>query len=378
MLHELEPQWIDTERGVQRLSEACSRSGVFALDTEADSLHSYFHKVCLIQVTVENQHALIDPLALEAQGLKPLLQAVADPQTTVIMHGADYDIRVLDRDFSARVKGLLDTQIMAQMLGEAKTGLAALLENEFTIALDKKFQRADWGRRPLSPAMSAYAAADTAFLSDLAARLRERLLALGRWTWAREDCARLEEVRYVPPVEDPLAFERVKGVSALKGSSRDRASSLWLWREAEARRRNLPPFKVLGNQPLLEMAVDPPQTPGEMIRIRGVGERFVRYSGHDVTQLLRQPEPAPRKAGRRRAFEPDANARLRTKKLLGARDGVATELGLEPGLLCPKGTVVSLSEGAEPAVSLSQLEARGLIGWRLQVLGGPFLRALNE
>lgn len=378
MLHELKPQWIDTERGVQTLAEVCARSGVFALDTEADSLHSYFHKVCLIQVTVENQHALIDPLALEAQGLKPLLRVVADPQTTVIMHGADYDIRVLDRDFDARIRGLLDTQIMAQMLGEAKTGLAALLENEFTIVLDKKYQRADWGRRPLSPAMSAYAAADTAFLSDLVARLRERLHALGRWAWAKEDCARLEEVRYVPPTADPLAFERIKGVSALKGSARDRAYGLWCWREAQARRRNLPPFKVLGNQPLLEMAIEPPQTPGEMVRMRGVGERFVRHSGPDVTALLRQPEGAPRKAGRRKASGPDANTRLLIKKILRARDEVAHDLALEPGLVCPKGTVVSLAEGAEPAASLSQLEARGLTGWRLQALGEPFLRALSE
>jgi ribonuclease D len=160
----LTPEWIDTSDGVHRAAERCARAKRIALDTEADSMHSYFHKVCLIQVSANGHHMVIDPLAMDAADLRPLWEVVGDPGVPVLMHGADYDIRILDRDYDARVCGLQDTQIMAQLLGEEKTGLAALLEKELGVVLDKKYQRADWGRRPLKEAQLAYAAADTAHL----------------------------------------------------------------------------------------------------------------------------------------------------------------------------------------------------------------------
>ena len=254
MLETLEPRWIDTPGGVREVAEAVRQVGRMAVDTEADSLHSYFHKTCLIQVSVNGRHFLIDPLALERSAMAPLLEALADPGIPVLMHGADYDVRVLDRDLGARIHGLEDTQVMAQLLGEPRTGLAALLEKELGLELDKRYQRADWGRRPLSRPMLAYAAADTAFLEALNERLRSRLEALGRWSWAEEEFRRLEAVRHTPAEPDPLAFERIKGVRRLRGGARDRAHALWAWRDAEARRLNVPPFKVLGNRQLLELA----------------------------------------------------------------------------------------------------------------------------
>jgi len=155
MVDTLCPLWIDTADAIAALAEKCRSAGVFALDTEADSMHSYFHKVCLIQVTVAGEHSVIDPLAVSADALSPLWQVCGDPEIQVLMHGADYDIRVLDRDYDASIHGLQDTQIMAMMLGENKTGLAALLESAFDIHLDKKYQRADWGRRPLTEGMVA-------------------------------------------------------------------------------------------------------------------------------------------------------------------------------------------------------------------------------
>ena len=144
------PIWIESAEGLRAVAERCAAVGCIALDTEADSMHSYFHKVCLVQVTAERHHAVIDPLALAARALEPLWKVVGDPAVKVLMHGADYDIRVLDRDYGAQVRGLEDTQVMAQLLGEPKTGLAALLEQELGVRLDKKHQRADWGRRPLT------------------------------------------------------------------------------------------------------------------------------------------------------------------------------------------------------------------------------------
>ncbi|MEN8164251.1 MAG: ribonuclease D, partial [Acidobacteriota bacterium] len=155
MTDDLRAFWIDDPGAIGDLADKCRTAGVFAMDTEADSLHSYFHKVCLIQISVGGEHAVIDPLALDTGTLSPLWEICGDPDISVLMHGADYDIRVLDRDYGAEVHGLQDTQIMAMLLGEEKTGLASLLQSCFDILLDKRHQRADWGRRPLTEAMVA-------------------------------------------------------------------------------------------------------------------------------------------------------------------------------------------------------------------------------
>ncbi len=370
-----QPEWIDSADGVSEVAKACTSAGRFALDTEADSLHSYFHKVCLIQVSVDDRHFVIDPLSLEADNLTPLWQTVADPSVTVVMHGADYDLRVLDRDYGARVTGLEDTQIMAQLLGEPKTGLGALLELEFGLGLDKRHQRADWGQRPLSPELVAYAAADTASLIRLAGRLRSRLEEVGRWPWAEEEFRKLERVRFEAPAPDPLAFERIKGARALRGAARDRLYDLHQWRDREAQRRDLPPFKVLGNRPMLELAVDPPEDLDALAKVSGLGGRFVRRWGRDVLRRLQSPRQAPPRHAKPREQQPSATVRHRMKRLTEVRDSVAAELGLQPGLVCPRATV---EEVAAAGASRASLERSGLTGWRLEVLGDRFVEALDE
>jgi ribonuclease D len=375
MRDEPRPGRIDSADGVSSVARACASAGRIALDTEADSLHSYFHKVCLIQVSADGAHFVIDPLALDPDRLTPLWSVLADPSVTVVMHGADYDLRVLDRDHGARVTGLEDTQIMAQLLGEPKTGLGALLELEFGLELDKKHQRADWGRRPLSQEMLAYAAADTAHLIPLADRLRSRLEEVGRWSWALEEFRKLEQVRYEAPVPDPLAFARIKGARALYGAARDRLYDLFQWRDREAQRRDLPPFKILGNRPMLELALDPPQSLEEMARVGGLGERFVRRRGRAVLRQLQRPRSAPPRRSTPREPQPPAAVRRRVKRLSEVRDEIAAELGLSSGLVCPKATVYAIATAGRDRAAL---ERSGLTGWRLDVLGDRFVEALEE
>jgi ribonuclease D len=374
-IDELEPVWIDTPAGIDDVVKACRSSDHFALDTEADSLHSYFHKVCLIQVTAAYQHFLIDPLTLDHQSLSPLWQVVADPALPVIMHGADYDIRVLDRDFGARIGGLLDTQVMAQMLGEQKTGLGVLLAHELGITLNKKFQRANWGQRPLSDALLRYATADTAFLDALYTCFRKRLEALDRWQWVIEDCSRLETVRHVQPVPDPLAFERIKGARSLKGRARNRCFSLHGWREQVAQDQDLPPFKILGNQALLHLAQSPPADRRQLARQSGISSRLVRQWGKQVLACLQQPSVAPER--QRRKSTSQHTSPQRTKRLLEVRDKIASELELDPGLVCPKALIQDVAAKG-PTSSTEELEARGLSGWRLELLGESFLTELKH
>jgi len=378
MVADLNPVWVDTPEGVDEVAEAVARAGKLALDTEADSLHSYFHKTCLVQITAGSANFVVDPLSLEPDELRPLWRWVEDDRVPVLMHGADYDIRVLDRDYSVRVKGLVDTQIMAQVLGEKKTGLAALLEKELGVSLDKRYQRADWGRRPLPVSQITYAAADTAHLEALASRLGDRLASLGRSDWAVEECRRLEQVRHRAAEPDPLAFERVKGVRALRGASRDRAFSLFQWRDGEARRLDIPPFKVLGNRQLLELATTAPSNNRDLAGIDGLGPRFVRRWGAAVLEVLRRPDRSPARVRKARQPELSAAEVRRVKRLTAARDEAATQLGMDPGLVCPKACIAMVATASPPGRTEAGLRRLGLTGWRLEVLGRGFLAALGS
>lgn len=374
----LHPRWVDTAAGVAEVASRCRAAGRFALDTEADSLHSYFHKTCLVQVTAAREHFLVDPLALERGGLEPLWKVAGDPALRVLMHGADYDVRVLDRDYGVRIHGLEDTQIMALLLGEPKTGLAALLERDLGVGLDKRFQRADWGARPVGRALREYAAADTAWLEQLAAILRSRLEALGRWRWAVEEFRALEEVRHVPPEPDPYGFERVKGVRSLRGAARDRAFTLYEWREERARQADVPPFRILGNRPLVALAERPPDDLDGVAAVDGLGPRFARRLGSAVLEKLSRPRSAPPFRKGHREPAPPAALRLRLDRVAAVRDRRARELELPTGLLCPKATLSEVAFADPVPADRRGLEEAGLTGWRLEQLGDEVLAALGE
>ncbi len=376
MSEDLNPLWIDTPEDLRDAASVFSSAQRIALDTEADSMHSYFHKVCLIQVTANAHHMVIDPLAVGPDDLALLWKVVGDPEIPVLMHGADYDIRILDRDYGVRVAGLQDSQIMAQLLGEEKTGLAALLEKELGIHLDKKFQRADWGRRPLRDDQLAYAAADTAYLGDLVDLLRHRLEDLDRWSWAEEEFQKLEMVRHNPVEPNPLAFEKLKGARSLRGDARDRLFSLYQWRDRQARSRDVPPFKILGNKSLLVMATDPPSDLEAMGGVDGVGPRAVRRWGRSLLRVVATPRRAPARVRRPKQISPDAAERRRLKSLLAVRDDKAGELGIQASLLCSRGLAESVSSCQPPCSSHEDLARAGLDGWRLEVLGDDFLGAI--
>jgi len=332
---QLEPLWIEQVDDVVALRERARRAGTIAVDTEADSFHSYRHKLCLVQVSSQGVHALLDPFRLGPQGLAPLVEVLQDRNCLKVMHGADYDVRTLDRDLGARVLGLADTQVAAQLVGERHTGLAHLVEKELAVRLNKDLQRADWSVRPLTAAHRAYAAADTAYLEALLERLSARLRVLGRLSWWEEECRALEDVRYEPPVSDAFAFERVKGARALKGQARDRLAALYRWREEVASAADVAPFKVMGADAMLRLAREVPADLEAFAKVPGVGRATVRKYGVMLLELLRQAPPAPaREPAVRQPVDRVFEAKVKVAR--AARDERARELGLEPGVLAPR------------------------------------------
>lgn len=367
---EQSPHWIRESAQLEALVERAGR-GPLALDSEADSLHHYPDKVCLVQLHVGGTGYLIDPLA--GLDLSPLAPLLADRGVSKLFHGADYDLRVLHRDFGLEIHGLFDTMVAARLVGEGSFGLAALLERRFGIRLDKKYQRADWSRRPLPAAMVRYAALDTAYLERLASELRGELHRLGRTTWAEEEFRRLEQVRWNDQ-PDPEAYRKIKGSAALSRRGLAALRELVALREAEARRRGRPPFKVLNNETLLRVARELPVNGTELAALPDSWRqgRFPRLVLDAVAAARALPEQElPEQRSRKRPVRsPGHEARLRG--LCRERDALAHSLGLEPSVLAAKSVLeqvlLALERGEEPD------SVPGLRRWQAELLRPTFDR----
>ena len=207
-----EYRFLNTPEAIAAATGEITGEGVVAFDLEADSLHSYVEKVCLIQVSTSLGNLIIDPLP-SLEPLQGLAALFADEGVLKIFHGGSYDIRLLKKDFGFTVRNVFDTMIASQFAGRGKHGLAALLEEDFGVTLDKRYQRADWSARPISPEMLQYASMDTAYLIALRGRLEEELRRLGRLEWAREEFRLLEETE-PSPRKKPWCLD-VKGARRL-------------------------------------------------------------------------------------------------------------------------------------------------------------------
>lgn len=315
-----------------------------AMDTEADSFYAYFQKLCLVQLSFAGRHALVDPLALSRAGLDPLVELLEDPSVTKVFHGADYDVRVLHRDLGARVRGLEDTQVAAQLLGEPRTGLAAMLLKELGVVVAKEHQRADFRRRPLPETLRRYAATDTAHLLALAEILRRRLSEMGRVGWWLEECRFLEGVEWSSPSTPAAPHERIPGAGKLAGVARDRLVALAQWRERVAAELDVAPFRVVRNETLLQLAREGAASLAELAGRAGVGKALARRFGKELLAILATPPPAPPRAPAppRRV---DRERERRTAQLRAVRDQVASQLGIDGSLLAPRAALEALVDG---------------------------------
>src|SRR5436190_438766 len=221
---------IDNDEKLSAFLPTVRAAAWIAVDTEADSLHAYPEKICLIQISTAAGDELIDPLA--AINLEALLDALAGHR--LIMHGADYDLRLLRKHYEWAPGAIFDTMLAARLLGEKQFGLSNLAEKFLGVKLDKGPQKADWARRPLTERMENYARHDTHHLKPLVDKLKQELQLKGRLTWHQETCARLIADCSEPPPVDTNSVWRVKGCSGLSRHALAVLRELWHWREREA------------------------------------------------------------------------------------------------------------------------------------------------
>jgi ribonuclease D len=333
--------------------------------------------VYLLQLSSRDTTAVVDPLAVD---LTPFGAMLADPSVEVVFHDADYDLRLLDREFGFRATRLFDTRVAAQLLNEPGVGLAALLEKYLGVRLDKRFQRADWSARPLSPPMLEYAASDTRHLPELRDILRGQLEARGRLSWAEEEFGLLDRIRWSPP-DGEAGYLRLKGAKALKGRELAILRELYEWREGVAQRSDRATFRILNNEPMLTMARQPPADMAALKALPGIGGDQAERRGHEILAAVRRgleiPEGDLPRIERtpRRPFDPAFEARL--ERLKAARNRLATELDLAPGVLCPNGTLEAIAR-TNPASLEALATLPELRRWQLREIGEQLLAAAKE
>jgi ribonuclease D len=334
-----------------------------ALDTEADSLHSYREKLCLLQISVaaaidarDYNDFMVDPLA--GVDLEPLREALESRE--IVLHGADYDLRMLRRGLNFVAHKIFDTTIAARLLGIREFSLAALVKRYFGFELPKGSQKANWARRPLPAQMAEYAINDVHYLLPLAKELEADLDRCQRRDWLRQSCERAIEQATVARVRNEDELWRVRGSGVLRGRAAAVLRALWQWREREAEMADRPPFHILQNEKLLSAAAS--FDSGNVPDYKHFSPRRRQAFREAARSGLQAPESEWPLLRRRFGKKPTAEMMRRAQELRHRRDRSAEELDLEPSFIAPRSTLEAIAADAARAESL-------LGPWQRQLLG---------
>lgn len=358
---------------LNELAERLSRKVFLGIDTESNSLHAYKERLCLLQFSTDIEDAVVDPLAVE--DLSPLAGIFANPEIEKIFHAAEYDLIVLNRDYGFPVVNIFDTMIAARTLGRKKVGLGNLLEEEFGIKLEKKFQRADWGERPLRRELLEYARMDTHHLIQLRDKLKADLEVWGRWELAKEDFERLPQL--IRACSEPMEQDvwRIKGARDLNPRQAAILQELARYREAKAAAADVPLFKIIGDSTLTAIAVKRPSTPADFKAIEGMTTGQVQRHGKGLLDAVKRGEQAPPLRRPKRApYDEEFVARL--DKLRAWRKQAAKEMDVESDVVLPR-DLMEAAARANPG-SLSELEPlMKQVPWRMKNFGSRILNTLQ-
>jgi ribonuclease D len=364
---------IECRSDLETLAQDLLKQDVIAVDTEADSFYHYFDKTCLVQIATRKKVYLVDPLSMGGPGeLAPLGPVFASPDVRLLFHAAEYDIYVLKRDCGFHFSNLFDTMISAQLLGYPSVGLAALIEHHFGVKVPKDEQRSDWSRRPLTAKQLTYAAGDVIYLARLAQKLEKELRKAGRLEWAQQEFQVVTGREWPEREFATLGYLRIKGARKLSPKDLAVLHQLYLMREARAREVDRPPFKVLGNRTLLEIAECQPQDLEQLGRLKGITDLIIRRMGNEILSTVRKgakkthgPLPKLEPSGRKRMDHKGERAVTRLKRW---RASQARELKMDPGVLCPNSALEAIA-GANPTTGDDLRGIPELKSWFVQEFG---------
>jgi len=368
-----QPVWIDKNDDFKRMVDDLARHSLLAVDTESNSLFAYKERVCLIQFSTGEVDYLIDPLALP--DLSPLQEIFAGNSFEKIFHAAEYDLICLKRDFGFSFVNIFDTMVAGRILGKTSIGLASMLETYFDVTLDKRYQRANWGQRPLSQAQLAYARLDTFYLIPLRSILKSELQDSGRWRLAQEDFARACSVN-VPAVEHTVdCWWRVTGGQELTSQQAAILNELCKYRDEQAKAVDLPPFKVMRNELMVDIAFACPQTLDELSEIHGMSPLMVERYGKGIMEAIRcgmRSRPPQKPTSRR----PDDQFLSRLDVLRNWRKLTGQKLGVESDVILPREILEDIAQ-SNPHKIEDLAVVMQPTPWRFERFGGQILKILN-
>ena len=352
---------------------ALAAEPILALDTESDSLYRYHYKVCLIQISTPAADYLVDPLRLP--DLAPLGLILADPAIEKVFHAAENDILMLKRDFGFGFANVFDTMLAARILGWPQVGLAAVLARHFGVTLDKRAQLTDWGRRPLTPAQLSYARLDSHYLLSLRDLLLAELRSRKRWREAQETFAALPAVVYVEKPFDPDGFWRMKRARELRPNELAVLRELYLWRDEQARKLDRPPFKVVGDETLIQLSLRLPERLADLPLSAHQVEQLGRGILAAIARGLAAPPPAPPVRQYNGNGRPTPDMLARFDQLRAWRTRRAAERSVDADLILTNDALMTIARAA-PA-TWEALSALGVMGaWKLEEYGADVLGVL--
>jgi ribonuclease D len=369
-----DPIFIARPPALKRLVEELSSEPIIAVDTEANGLYAYREQVCLIQFSTPSNDYLVDVLALE--DVSSLGSIFSSPEIEKVFHAAEYDIIMLSQDFDFSFANIFDTMIAARILGWQAVGLASILETEFNIKVNKKFQRANWARRPLPQEMLTYARLDTHFLIPLRDQMKLALKTNGRWELAQEDFRRGCRVDASNHRNNLGDCWRVNGAYDLTSQQAAVLKELCKFRDKKACSTDRPLFKVISDKALIQIAKSCPHSVKELKQVQGVSHRQARWLGDGLISsvqrgLAADPIYPPRKPRPSKAYI------NRYERLRDWRKKKARNLGVKSDVILPKDLLHTLAKQA-PTSPAELAQVLDSVPWRLEKFGNEILDLLKK
>lgn len=381
------PILVYNRKTLAQMMAHLSQQSTIALDTESDSLFRYYPKVCLIQIStyadVSNTGPVVDYLVdpLRGDDISPLALVLENAAIEKIIHAAENDILLLQRNFRFTFQNVFDTQLAARILGWKRLGLAAILEEHFGVISDKRMQRTDWGQRPLTPQQLAYAQVDTHYLLALRTLLAEQLEHTARWEEAQEAFAQLSQLRYDQRAEVERSFWQMKGVRDVPRDALGVLESLWQWRESEAQRRNRPPFKVMNDELLVKLALRRPVKLEELFQMAGVSAQQINGYGPALLQAIaagsKRPPSSPPRARPRLEETLDPVVTQRFEALRRWRTGIAEARGVTPDIIFTNEILIEIAQRA-PQSEADLLAIPAIGPWKARNYGPEVLKIVQN
>lgn len=345
-----------------------------AVDLESNNMFVYREKICLIQISIPGQDYIIDPLT--ELDFSPLGELMVDARIEKIFHAVEYDLILMKREHAWEVNNLFDTMWAARVLGYPKIGLANVLKETFGLELQKKYQRANWGKRPLTAEQLAYAQHDTHHLLDLRERLARELKEKGRWDEALEAFELQTHVKLPDISFKPDGFWSIKGAQDLSRRQQAVLHALYIYRNQVAKKRDTPPFKVLGNRTLIELAGRTPSRIQELHAIHGLSPRLVRQQGRQILKTIQRGLAAPLPVRRRKPRKPDAIVN-RYDLLANWRKEVGLARGVESDVIVSRDALWEIAEvNPHTVTDLAKIESIG--AWRVAQYGAEIIELLHK